>query len=129
MEHKNEVHLAGVLARDPELRYTPTGKVVANFTITTTYEKHTEYHRCMAWEKVAEQLGEHFKKGSFIALCGRLQTRSWEDKNTKQKKYATEVIAWNVNDGSKQKPAHAELRTQSPACPENTTKHPRSGDH
>ena len=104
--HKNEVHLAGVLARDPESKYTPTGKLVANFTIATTYEKHTEYHRCQAWEKVAERVTEKFKKGSYIKLVGRLQTRSWDDKATGLKKYMTEVVAWNISDGSTQKNDH-----------------------
>jgi len=76
--HINEVHLRGVLVRDPEVTYTGSGKPVANFTVATTYEKRAEYHRCVAWEKVAEHLGEHFKKGSFIALAGRLQTRTFE---------------------------------------------------
>ena len=102
--HKNEVHLAGVLARDPEVRYTASGKTVANFTVATTYEKRTEYHRCTAWEKQAERIGEHFKKGSFIALAGRLQTRSYEKDG--QKRYITEVIAYSVSDGSTKKNAH-----------------------
>lgn len=110
--HKNEVHLAGVLARDPEVRYTASGKPVANFTVATTYEKHTEYHRCTAWEKQAEKLGEHFHKGDFIKLAGRLQTRSWDDKKTGQKKYVTEVVAWGIGDGTKD----AE-KPQPPATP------------
>jgi single-strand DNA-binding protein len=96
--HKNEVHLAGVLARDPEIRYTTSGKAVANFTVATTNEKHTDYHRCTAWEKQAERLGEHFKKGSFIKLAGRLQTRSYESDG--RKVYVTEVVVWNVSDGT-----------------------------
>ena len=62
-QHRNEVHLRGLLVRDPEIRYTASGKPVANFTVLTAYEKRTEYHRCTAWEKVAEILGERFKKG------------------------------------------------------------------
>jgi len=96
-QHRNEVHLRGLLVRDPEIRYTASGKPVANFTVLTAYEKRTEYHRCTAWEKVAEILGERFKKGSFIALAGRLQTRSYEKSG--EKRYVTEVIAWNVSDG------------------------------
>lgn len=99
-QHKNEVHLAGFLARDPEIRYTPSGKAVANFTVATTYEKHTEYHRCVAWEEKAEKL-QGFKKGSFVSLAGRLQTRSWDDKQSGQKKYMTEVVAWGIGDGTK----------------------------
>jgi single-strand DNA-binding protein len=102
--HKNEVHLAGVLARDPELRNTPSGKVVANFTLTTTHQKHSEYHRCVAWEKVAERIGERFKKDSFIELTGRLQTRSWEKDGVKR--YTTEVVAWSVSDGTTKPNAH-----------------------
>ena len=102
--HKNEVHLSGVLARDPEVRYTASGKTVANFTVATTYEKRTEYHRCTAWEKQAERIGEHFKKDAFIALTGRLQTRSYEKNG--EKRYVTEVIAWSVSDGTTKTNAH-----------------------
>jgi len=48
--HKNEVHLAGFLARDPDLRYTPSCKPVASFTVVTKFEQRTEFHRCVAWE-------------------------------------------------------------------------------
>jgi single-strand DNA-binding protein len=104
--HKNEVHLAGVLAREPELRYTTSGKAVANFTVATTYEKRTEYHRCTAWEEQAKRVAGKFKKDSYIRLAGRLQTRSWDDKQTSQKRYITEVIVWNVSDGTTEKNAH-----------------------
>lgn len=104
--HKNECHLAGVLARDPEIKYTATGKAVANFSVATTYEKRTEYHRCVAWEEKAKKLAERFHKGDYIRLCGRLQTRSWDDKQTGQKKYATEVIVWNLSDGTTEKNIH-----------------------
>ena len=102
--HKNEVHLAGLLARDPELRYTTSGKAVANFTVATTYEKHNEFHRCTAWEEKAERLMEKFKKGSYIKLAGRLQTRSWEQNGAKR--YSTEVVVWNFSDGKTEKNLH-----------------------
>jgi len=102
--HRNEVHLAGTLVRDPELRYTPDGKSVASFTVATTYEKWTEYHRCVAWEKQAGRLGEHFKKDSFIELKGRLRTRKWEKDG--QKRYTTEVVIWSLSDGTIAKNAH-----------------------
>src|SRR5215813_10662631 len=98
LRHKNEVHLAGVLAKDPEIRYTATGKPVANITVATTYEKRTEYHRVVAWEDQAEKLGETFHKGDFIKLAGRLQTRSYEKDG--KKNWITEVVAWNLSDGS-----------------------------
>jgi len=104
--HKNEVHLAGVLARDPEIRYTTSGKAVANFTVVTTHEKKSEYHRCTAWENQAERLAEKFRKDSYIKLAGRLQTRSWDDKQSGQKKYVTEVVVWNLCDATTEKNAH-----------------------
>jgi single-strand DNA-binding protein len=111
-QHRNEVHLTGYLARDPEVRYTQTGKAVANFTVATTHEKHTDFHKCVAWEDKAENLREKFKKGSFIALAGRLQTRSWDDKSSGQKRYTTEIVAWGMSDGTKD----AE-KPQPPATP------------
>jgi len=99
--HKNEVHLAGFLARDPDLRYTPSCKPVASFTVVTKFEQRTEFHRCVAWEAQAEKLVEHFHKGDYIKLCGRLQTRSWDDKQSGQRKYMTEVVAWGIGDGAK----------------------------
>jgi len=103
-KHLNEVRLHGVLARDPEVRYTASGKTVVHFTVATTYEERTEFHRCTAWEKQAERLAEKFKKGSFIALAGRLQTRSWEKDGTKR--YSTEIVVWNFSDGTTEKNAH-----------------------
>ena len=101
--HKNECHLAGVLAKDPEIRYTTTGKTVANFTVATTYQKSTEYHRVVAWEQLAEKV-EPLKKGDFVKLVGRLQNRSWDDKATNQKKYVTEVVAFQLAVPSQQEP-------------------------
>jgi len=92
------MHLAGILARDPEIRCTPGGKTVANFVVATTFEKYTEYHRCVAWEECAGKLATRFK-GDYIRLCGRLQSRSWDDKQSGQKRYITEVVAWNIDNG------------------------------
>src|SRR5580692_4085991 len=102
--HKNEVHLAGVLAKDPEVKYTSSGKAVANITVATKSKEHTDFHRVTAWESQAKKLGEHFKKGDFIKLAGRLQTRSYEKDG--RKIYVTEVIAWNLSDGTTKPNAH-----------------------
>jgi single-strand DNA-binding protein len=118
--HKNEVHLAGVLARDPEVRYTASGKAVASFTVATTYEKHTEYHRCSCWEKQAERLSEQFHKGDFIKLAGRLQTRSWDDKETGKKRYTTEIVVWNFSDGTTEKNTDG-AQESAPLTPDATT--------
>lgn len=97
----NKVILIGRLGADPELRYTPKGDAVANFRIATNrvwkdqegnQQEKTEWHRIVAWRKLAERCGEYLKKGSHVYIEGRLETRSWEDKNG-NKRYVTEVIA------------------------------------
>jgi|SRR5579864_3261299 len=93
--HKNEVHLAGTLAKEPVVRYTTTGKAVANLTVATKFKDMIEFHRVSAWENLAEKAGS-LLKGDFVKVVGRLQTRSWEDKQTQQKRYATEIIAWQL---------------------------------
>lgn len=99
----NKVILVGRLGRDPESRFTNSGKQVVNFTIATdeTFkdrqgqkQKVTEWHRLVAWGKVAEIVQEHVKKGDLIYVEGKLQTRSYEDKKTGETKYTTEI---NVN--------------------------------
>jgi len=92
--HKNECHLAGVLTRAPEVRYTSSGKTVANLTVATTYQKSTEYHRVVCWERLAEKAGELAIKGDFVKIVGRLATSSWLDKVTGAKKYRTDVVAF-----------------------------------
>jgi single-strand DNA-binding protein len=97
----NKVILIGNLGADPELRYTPSGAAVADFRIATSEtwpdangedQQHTEWHRIVAWRKLAEVCGEYLKKGSKVYIEGRLQTRSWEGQDG-VKRYATEVVA------------------------------------
>lgn len=97
----NKVILVGRLGRDPETRYTGSGQAVANFTMATdsTYkdragerQKRTEWHRIVAWGKLAEICQQYLKKGSQIYVEGRLQTREWEDKSG-QKRSTTEIVA------------------------------------
>jgi single-strand DNA-binding protein len=102
-KHCNEVHLRGILARDPETHKTASGKLVANVTVATKYETRTEFHKCVFWEELAERLSDAFHKGDFISLHGRLQTRSWDDKGTKR--YTTEVVVWNFSDGDEPAPS------------------------
>ena len=96
----NSVQILGNLARDPEVRYTKTGKAVASFTIaaTNTYtdsecvaKEQTAFINCVAWGKLGEAVGA-CKKGERLFVEGRIQTRSYEDSNG-QKKYITEVVA------------------------------------
>jgi len=89
MASVNRVILIGNLGRDPELRYTPSGAAVANFTIATTdtwtkdgeKQSHTEWHRIVAWGKLAEVCGEYLAKGKQVYIEGRIRTNEWEDRD------------------------------------------------
>lgn len=96
----NTVQILGNLTRDPELRYTSSGKPVATFNVaaTNTYidsnnetKEQTAFINCVAWGKIGEAVGA-CKKGERLFVEGRIQTRSYEDSNG-QKKYVTEVVA------------------------------------
>ena len=101
----NKVILVGRLGRDPEVRYTPSGSAVANFSIATSEEwkdkgtgekqEKTEWHRIVAWKRLGEICGEYLSKGSQIYVEGKLQTREWEDRDG-NKKYTTEIIAQSM---------------------------------
>ena len=97
----NKVTLIGRLGKDPEVSYTPSGTAVAKFSMATSerwkdeqgaLQERTEWHNIVAWTKLAEICGQYLKKGSKIYAEGRIQTRSWDDKNTGTKRYMTEVI-------------------------------------
>lgn len=99
----NRVTLLGNLGKDPEVKYTPSGTAIATLNIATNYrtkdktsgewQDHTEWHRVVCWERLAEIAGEYLKKGRSVYIEGRLQTRSWDDKESGQKKFMTEIIA------------------------------------
>ncbi len=100
----NKVILIGNLGKDPEVKVTPSGTPVAKFSLATNerykdkagqWQDRTEWHNLVAWQRTAEIIGEYVKKGSKIYVEGRLQTSSWDDKTTGEKKYRTEII---VND-------------------------------
>ena len=88
-----------------EVRYTPSGAAVANFSIATSEEwkdkdtgekkERTEWHRIVAWRRLGELCGEYLSKGRQVYIEGRIQTRSWDDQNG-NKKYMTEIIATDV---------------------------------
>ncbi|HVP31111.1 MAG TPA: single-stranded DNA-binding protein [Myxococcota bacterium] len=104
MASVNKVILIGNLGRDPELRYTPSGQPVANFTLATSdnftsksgeREERTEWHRIVAWGRTAELCAQYLSKGRTVYIEGRLQTREWENKEG-QKQRTTEVVATTV---------------------------------
>ena len=85
----------GRLGQDPELRATATGKAVANFSLAVNTKRgeqeHTEWFRCVAWDKRAELVGEHLRKGREVHITGRLQTRPWTDGDGNDRS-TTEVV-------------------------------------
>lgn len=100
----NKVILLGRLGQNPEIRYTPSGAAVANFSVATNEswtdksgqkQERTEWHRVVVWGKLAELCNQYLGKGRQVYLEGRLQTRQWQDKDG-QTKYTTEVQAQTV---------------------------------
>ena len=104
----NRVMLIGRLTRDPELRYTPSGTAVCNLALATNRygtdpsgerREFTDYHDVVVWNqgnrKLAELCSQYLQKGRLVYVEGRMQTRSWDDAQSGQKRYRTEV---NAND-------------------------------
>ncbi len=98
----NKVILIGNLGKDPEVKYTQGGMPVAKFSIATNerfkdkdgqWQDRTEWHNIVAFQRLAEIVGEYLKKGGKCFIEGSLRTSSWDDKETGQKKYKTEIIA------------------------------------
>ncbi|MFC1746831.1 single-stranded DNA-binding protein [Candidatus Neomarinimicrobiota bacterium] len=97
----NKALIIGHVGQDPEVRYTPSGTAVVNISVATNEvmrdaegndKELTEWHRVVLWGKQAEFAGNFVKKGKLVFIDGRLQTRSWEDRN-QVKRYTTEVVA------------------------------------
>ncbi len=100
----NKVILVGRLGQNPEVRYTPSGAAVANFSVATNEswtdksgqkQEKTEWHRIVVWGKLAELCNQYLTKGRQVYVEGRMQTRQWQDKDN-QTKYTTEVQAQTV---------------------------------
>jgi single-strand DNA-binding protein len=100
----NKVILLGNVGKDPEIRSTGGGTMVANFTLATSdrqkdaqgnWQDRTEWHNLVAFTRLAEIVRDYVKKGSKLYVEGKIQTRSWDDKESGQKRYRTEII---VND-------------------------------
>ena len=101
MASVNKVILVGNLGADPELRYTSSGTPVASFSLATREKwtnkdgekgEKTEWHKIVAWARLGEICGEYLHKGKQVYIEGRLQTRSWEDRDG-NKRYTTEIVA------------------------------------
>lgn len=106
----NKVYLYGNLTRDPEMKSLPSGSKVTQFSLATNRvykdqngarQEQTEYHNIVVFGRQAETSAQYLKKGQGVMIEGRIQTRSWDDKTTGEKKYRTEIIADAVQFGPK----------------------------
>jgi single-strand DNA-binding protein len=102
MKSVNKVILVGFAGKDPEVKYTASGIPVGTFSLATNerfkdkdgkFQDRTEWHNIVAWQKLAEIVGEFVSKGSQLYVEGKLQTTSWEDRQSGEKKYRTEIVA------------------------------------
>jgi single-strand DNA-binding protein len=136
MPNLNKVQIIGHLGKDPEMRYMPDGRAVANMAVATseswkdkdTGEKKesTEWHRVVVFGKLAEICGEYLAKGRAVYFEGKLKTRKWQDKEG-QDRYTTEIVADQMQmlggkgDGggsSDDRPARPEKPAAKPAAPQ-----------
>jgi single-strand DNA-binding protein len=121
----NKVILVGNVGKDPEVRYSQSGTPVANFSLATNerfkdrndeWQDRTEWHNIVAWQRLAEIVGEYVAKGSKVYIEGKLQTTSWEDRQSGERKYRTEIVARDLlllgprenSGGDHQRPTHNE---------------------
>ena len=102
----NKVILLGNVGKDPEVRSTGGGTMVANFSLATSdrfqdaqgnWQDRTEWHNLVAFKRLAEIVRDYVKKGSKLYVEGKIQTRSWDDKETGVKKYRTEIIVLDLS--------------------------------
>src|SRR3989338_1889390 len=104
----NKAMIIGNLTRDPELRSLPSGIKVCSFSVATNRvckdkncarQEGTDFHNVVVFGRSAETVAQYMKKGSSILVEGRIQTRSWEDKQSGEKKYRTEIVAERTQFG------------------------------
>ena len=105
MASVNKVILIGNLGKDPEVKYTPSGTPIARFSLATNertkdkegnWTDRTEWHNIVAFQRTAEIAGEYLKKGRTVYVEGRIHTDTWDDKETGQKRYKTEIYVNNL---------------------------------
>ena len=137
----NKVLLLGNLGRDPEVRYTASGKAVATFTLATSSkwrdqdgndQERTEWHRVVAWGRLGEVCGEYLSKGKQVFIEGRIQTRDWEDQDGNRRTtveiIANDMIMLGGAGGSQGREGEERPRTQAPAKSKGADSGPRRGD-
>lgn len=121
MASVNRAIIIGRMGRDPEMRFTPSGQAVANFSIATdeTYTgkdgqkvEKTEWHRIVVWGKQAEFCGNYLSKGRLVYIEGKIETRKWVDKDGVEK-YTTEIKADRVQGLDRRKDGQQQAAPQS----------------
>ncbi|MFA7309605.1 MAG: single-stranded DNA-binding protein [Candidatus Paceibacterota bacterium] len=119
----NKAILFGNLTRDPELRALPSGMNVCNFSIATNRvykdrdgkkQEQTDFHNIVVFGRQADTVAQYLKKGSSVFVEGRMQTRSWDDKTSGEKKYRTEVVADSVQFGPRSSGGGGGKREEQP---------------
>lgn len=140
MSTVNKVFIIGYLGRDPEQRYTQAGDCVTNFTVATTQKwkdggeqrEQTEWHRIVAFKRLAEIAGQYLNKGSHVCIQGRIQTRKWQDKDGADR-YTTEIVATELQmlsrAGNREEPEHDPRHREAPNHPQaRSSSGTRKGD-
>ena len=143
MKSVNKVIILGTMGRDPEVTYVAGNTVpVVKFSLATNesykddqgnWQERTEWHSIVAWRRLAELVGQYVKKGDRLYIEGKLQTRSWDDQKTGEKKYRTEIVANDLvliggrrdagEGAARSAPAaaaHASFDQRAPEEPDNT---------
>ena len=128
----NRVTLLGNLGKDPELSYTQSGTARCKFPLATTEsyasqggerQERTEWHNIIVWGKQAETMGKYLQKGRKVYIEGRIQTRSWDDEKSGQKRYMTEINAQRIlfvggrGDSQGDSGGYSNNRPAAPAAP------------
>lgn len=125
----NKVMLIGRLGRDPEMRYTPAGTPVCNFTLATNEvyrdrsgerQERTEWHRIVAWARLAEQCSQLLSKGNLAYIEGRLQTREWDDRDGNRRR-TTEIVAQRMRTLTPKGERALEMESPGPEPPEEVS--------
>lgn len=133
----NKVIILGRLGQDPEMKYTPNGSAVCNFSLATTEswtdksgqkQDRTEWHRIVVWGKLAELCNQYLAKGRQAFIEGKLQTRSWDDKDG-NKRYTTEILASTVQFIGGQASANNERHVDSSFSQAAPSNNDMAGDY
>ncbi len=136
----NKAMIIGYLGSDPDVRYMPSGKAAANFSVATTsrwkdkqsgeQKEHTEWHRCVAFDKNADTIAEHLKKGAQVYIEGELRTNKYDDKDGITR-YSTEIRVMRFSfldrKGDGARPPHPADRPSSDAPSAGTQERPPAG--